>query len=145
MKYTAMSLVLALCLLLCGCSALLKGEYIWEQNHDIPSAPDSGQDIVVSDYSQLVRVISESAQVGTELFTVSVAQYDRSSLERDVARAVDAVRSTNPIAAYAVSDSAGRSWRLVPKPDAWSSGWRSPGSTAPAPAPELTATAWRVF
>lgn len=104
MKRTAIALVLAICLILSGCGSLLSGEYIWEQTHHIPLAPDSGQDIVVSDYTQLVKVISDSVQIGTESFTVSVAQYDRASLERDVDRAVQTVCTTNPIAAYAVSD-----------------------------------------
>ena len=104
MKHSAIALLLAICLCMNGCSALLSGEYIWEQDHNIPSAPDSSQDIAASNYSQLVKVISDFIEEGTEVFTISVAHYDRTVLERDVSQAVDEVRSTNAIAAYAVSD-----------------------------------------
>lgn len=104
MKRTAIALLLAICMCFSGCGALLPDSYTWEQDHNIPSAPNSGQDLAVSDYEQLVKVLSESIEKGTEVFTVSVARYDRSSLDRDVNRAVEAVCTTNPIAAYAVSD-----------------------------------------
>lgn len=103
MKRTAFICLLVLSLTLGGCSSSLTGEYVWEQDHNIPSAPNSGQAIVASDYTQLVKVLSEYIEKGTEVFTVSVGQYDRSMLERDVETAVKYVRATNPIAAYAVS------------------------------------------
>lgn len=104
MKRSAIALALVLCLALSGCSSLLTGEYIWEQTHYIPPVPDSGQDIVASDFDQLVAVITEAIEEGTELFTVSVAQYDRSALHTDVDKATETVLSVNPVAAYAVAD-----------------------------------------
>ncbi len=103
MKRTAIICILVLSLFLTGCGTTLTGEYVWEQDHHIPSAPNSGQAIVATDYAQLVQVLSEYIEKGTEVFTVSVGQYDRSALERDVELAVTSVRATNPIAAYAVS------------------------------------------
>ena len=104
MKRTALVLVLVLCLILSGCSSLLIGEYIWEQTHYIPPVPDSGQDIMASDFDQLVAVITQAIAEGTELFTVSVAQYDRSALQTDVNKATETVLRVDPVAAYAVSD-----------------------------------------
>lgn len=104
MKFSAIALVLVICLTFSGCGTLLTGEFTWEQDHNIPSAPNSGQDLAVSDYAQLVKVLADSIEKGTEVFTVSVAQYDGTVLDRDVNRAVEEVRSTNPIASYAVSD-----------------------------------------
>lgn len=104
MKRTAIAWMLVLCLVLSGCGSLLTGEYIWEQTHYIPPVPDSGQDIVASNYTQLLGVLTDAIEEGTELVTVSVAQYDRNSLEADVDRAADAICTTNPVAAYAVSD-----------------------------------------
>ena len=104
MKRTAIILLLIVCLTLSGCGPWLSREYLWEQEHLIPSAPDSGQNVVVADYGQLVKVLTDFIERGTELFSVSVAQYDRTVLERDVDQAVASVRATNPIAAYAVSD-----------------------------------------
>lgn len=104
MKRSAIAWILACCLCLSGCNTLLGGEYVWEQDHNIPSAPDSGQDVAASDYDQLVKVLSDYIERGTEVFTVSVAMYDRTALESDLPEAVNTVRSTNAIAAYAVSD-----------------------------------------
>lgn len=109
MKRTAIAWVLVLCLFLSGCGSLLTGEYIWEQTHYIPPVPDSGQDIVASNYTQLVGVLVDAIEAGTELLTISVAQYDRNSLESDTEHAVEFVRTTNPIAAYAVS---GIDWQI---------------------------------
>ena len=109
MKQTMTAVMLLICLLLSGCASFLSGEYIWEQTHYIPSVPDSGQDIAASNYTQLVGVLAKAIEEGIESFTVSVAQYDRNTLEPDVSRAVDAVRTTHPIAAYAVS---GINWQI---------------------------------
>ncbi len=104
MKRTAIICMLVLCMALSGCGTTLTGEYVWEQDHHIPSAPNSGQAIVASDYDQLVKVLSSLIEKGTEVFTVSVGQYDRSALERDVDHAIKSVCEGNPIAAYAVSN-----------------------------------------
>ncbi len=104
MKPAAIAWVLVLCLSLSGCGSFLTGEYVWEQTHYIPPVPDSGQDIAASDYEQLVGVLTDAIEEGKELLTVSVAQYDRNSLETDVDRAAASVRATNPVAAYAVSN-----------------------------------------
>ncbi len=104
MKRTAICWVLLVCLVLSGCSSLLTGEYIWEQTHYIPPIPDSGQDISASNYTQLVSVLADAIEEGTEQFTVSVAQYDRNILEMDVDRATQEVKRSNPVAAYAVSN-----------------------------------------
>jgi hypothetical protein len=104
MKRTATAWLLLLCLCLSGCGSFLTGEYLWEQTHYIPPMPDSGQDIVASDYDQLMAVLADSIEQGMEQFTVSVAQYDRNSLQPDIEQAVTMVRMTNPVAAYAVSE-----------------------------------------
>ena len=104
MKRSAIALLLSICLMFSGCSTLLTGEFIWEQEHNIPSASNGGQGLAVSDYAQLYAVMADSIEQGTEVFTVSVAAYDSTILDQDVQRAAEAVRAENPIAAYAVSD-----------------------------------------
>lgn len=104
MKRTAICWVLVLCLLLSGCSTLLTGEYIWEQTHYIPQTPDSGQEIEASNYTQLVGVLADTIEEGTEQVTISVARYDRNTLETDAERATKEIRVSNPVAAYAVSE-----------------------------------------
>ena len=104
MKRIATAWLLVLCLCLSGCGSFLTGEFIWEQSHYIPPVPDSGQDIVASDFAGLVRAISDGIEQGMELLTISVAQYDRDVLQADVEQATETVCRTNPVAAYAVSD-----------------------------------------
>ena len=104
MKRAAIALVLVFCMALSGCGSLLTGEYLWEQPHYIPSVPNSGQDIVASNFEELVCVITDAIEEGVETFTVSVAQYDRNTLHQDVDKATDVVCRTNPVAAYAVSN-----------------------------------------
>lgn len=104
MKRAAIACILVFCLLLSGCNTLLTGEYIWEQTHFIPPVPDSSQEIEASNYTQLVAVLSEYIEKGTDQLSISVARYDRNTLETDVERAVNEVRSSNPVAAYAVSN-----------------------------------------
>ena len=104
MKRTAVAWLLLLCLCLSGCGSFLTGEYIWEQSHYIPPMPDSGQDIEASDYPQLMGVLTDAIEEGREQIFISVAQYDRNSLNDDVDKAVEEVCRVNPVAAYAVSD-----------------------------------------
>ena len=104
MKRRATALLLALCLCLSGCSSILSGEMMWEQTHDIPSFPDSNQELTASNYGELMGVLSASIEQGMEQFSISLANYDRNSLEAEVDQAVEAVCRTNPVAAYAVSD-----------------------------------------
>ena len=103
MKRRVIALMLVLCLMLSGCSSLLSGQMHWEQTHDIPSLPNSNQELTASDYDELIRVLSISIEQGMEQFSISVGRYNRDSLEADVDQAVDVVCRTNPVAAYAVS------------------------------------------
>ncbi len=104
MKRTAIACVLVLCLCLSGCSSLLTGQFMWEQDHYIPPMPDSNQEQTAADYNQLVGVLTAAIGRGEQTFTVSVAQYDRAYLETDASKALGQVWRTDPVAAYAVED-----------------------------------------
>lgn len=104
MKRSVIATIIALCMLLAGCSAFPDGEFIWQQDHLIPPAPESGQNTSVSDYQQLYRALIECIEEGVEQITISVAQYDRDLLEPDVSKVIDAICLENPVAAYAVEE-----------------------------------------
>lgn len=98
------ALLLVICLLLSGCGTFMDGEFIWEQTHPIASYPDSGQSISVSDYQQLYAALTDCIEAGIERRTISVAMYDRETLEQDITRAIDVVCLENPVAAFAVQE-----------------------------------------
>lgn len=102
MKRAALAGILIICIFLTGCSEGLDGKHIWTQVHSIPVSPGSNQNVSAQNYDQLYRALVKLVENGTTQATISVAKYDKESLEADVAAAVDAVCRENPIAAYAV-------------------------------------------
>lgn len=102
MKRTAIAYILILCLFLSGCGTLLDGEFVWEQPHQIQTAPQTQDTISASNYTQLYDALSGSVEKGITHFTISVGLYDRESLATDVDKAINAVCAENPVAAYAV-------------------------------------------
>lgn len=104
MNRRAIAMLLALCLVLSGCSSILSGHMYWEQEHVIPTLPNSSQGLSADNFDELVAVLSASIEQGMEQFSVSVGRYNRDALPLDADRAADHVCRTNPVAAYAVSN-----------------------------------------
>lgn len=104
MKCSVIACLLAICLLFGGCDMGFEGDYIWQQSHPIPEATEGGQSISASDYKSLYAALEQAVEAGVPQLTVSVASYDRTTVEQDVAKAVDALRKQNPVAAYSVQD-----------------------------------------
>ena len=102
MKLKAFAAVLALGVLLSGCSSLMSREYIWTEPYQLPQSPEAGEQVSVSNYLQLQKTLTDMVEAGETYRTVSVANYKSQWLEEDVASAVDALRSSHPIGAYAV-------------------------------------------
>jgi len=102
MKLRAFAAVLALGVLLSGCSSLMSREYIWTEPYQLPQSPEAGEQVSVSNYLQLQKTLTDMVEAGETYRTVSVASYKSQWLEEDVASAVDALRSSHPIGAYAV-------------------------------------------
>lgn len=102
MKRTVFMVTLAMCLLLSGCGTLLRGEYIWVQDHEFPVSPGSNQNISAATYQQLYDALASMVEAGTQAATISVERYDRNALNDDINKVVDQIGKTHPIAAYAV-------------------------------------------
>lgn len=98
------ALVLTLCMLLSGCSALTDGEYVWQETHHIEASPGGGQDISAGSYNQLYRALCNLVESGTEQGTIIVDTYIQDRLPTDIQRAVAEVKQKDPIAAYAVGE-----------------------------------------
>ncbi len=94
--------ILALCLVLTGCSAFVDGEYTWEASHPLEASPGGSQDNSAANYDQLYKALEKFITFGTEQGTIFVEDYNKDRLPEDLRNAVVNVRKQHPIAAYAV-------------------------------------------
>lgn len=97
-------LLLALCLVLSGCTSWMDGSYssvhpYLEQNQQ----PD-GQIISVSTYSQLRDALVDMVENGRENVLLNVAQIPQDRIPSNMQRATNYVMETNPFGAYAVEE-----------------------------------------
>ncbi len=98
------SLILALCLLLSGCTGFMDGHYEWEESHPIEVSPGSSEQVSAANYTQLRNALIRMAEAGAEQGTIFVEKYAQADLDQDVKLAVADVCAKNPIAAYAVDE-----------------------------------------
>ena len=102
MKKGILACVLALCLLLSGCSTFLDGSYIYVQDHESQSSSSAGQTQSAQSYRQLYDALEAMAESGVENGVVFVRDYRQDTVMEDARRAMAAIIRDNPIAAYAV-------------------------------------------
>lgn len=97
-------LVLAVCLLLTGCSGLLDSSYHNVTPHEEQTGQVDTENVSVSSYAGLYATLCSMVENGSESGIISVAQYDQRMIDTDMAAVVAEVMSTDPIAAYAVEE-----------------------------------------
>ncbi len=102
MRRKAVAFLIALAMMLSGCSTLMDGAYVWTQPYRGDAPSGTGQNISATNYAQLFEALSELTESGVEQATVNVEGYDKSRLATELTRAVAQVRARNPVAAYAV-------------------------------------------
>lgn len=94
--------ILACCLLLSGCSTWLEGSYHSVTPHQ-EKENDSGDEILaVSSYNALCRTLAGMVEKGTLNAVISVKNYNQLVLARDMRNAIDNLKKTDPVGAYAV-------------------------------------------
>ena len=102
MKMTA--LLVALCILLSGCSLWMYGSYSKGVPHTEPSKQEAKPVIAVSGYDQLKKTLAAAVEDG-ETALMLFMQYPVEVIAReDLKRAVKNVKNSNPFAAYAVKE-----------------------------------------
>lgn len=103
MKVGRLTFLVALCLLLTGCS-LFDGSYLSVTPHEEQTA--AGQTGVVSanNYRQLQKVVEDMVSSGSESGVISIADYDQELVEQNMTAVVRHICQTYPIGAYAVED-----------------------------------------
>lgn len=104
MKHAALAGILIICILLSGCSILSHRDYVWMDTHPIPTAPAGNQSISAADYESLCAVLTQLVEAGTAQANIAVGQYNQDLVEQDMQQAVQDIRATSPIAAYAVEN-----------------------------------------
>lgn len=102
MKKGLLACILALCLLLTGCSSFLDGSYVYVQMHEAQSSSTSDQQLSAHSYSQLYKTLQDMARTGVESSVIYVREYRQSEVLADAQRAMAAIIRNDPIAAYAV-------------------------------------------
>ena len=103
-KVPAMALVLALCLLLCACDSWMDGSYQSIKPHQQADSFAQTGTVQVSSYTQLYQALCNMVAAGTEQQVFYISSIDEEVLETYLDIAIDSVKSTNPIGAYAVDD-----------------------------------------
>ena len=103
MKSKRVVLMLALCVLLGGCSGWMNGSYSSVSPHLVRDPQGNDQSLAVSGYEELRDALVDMVADGAESALINVAQMDQDHVIRDVEQAIGYVTDIDPIGAFAVS------------------------------------------
>lgn len=103
MKKRLFLLIIAACLLLCGCS-WMDGSYLSITPHQNQSSGTQTKDASASNYLQLRTVLEEMVKSGTESAVINVAAYRQDLVQEGIANAVKYAAEKFPLGAYAVDE-----------------------------------------
>lgn len=95
-------IILAACLLLSGCSTWMDGSHVTVTDHQEQQFSSQTSSLAASDYEELLAVLEQMVESGTENGVINVAEYDQDQLELGIKRAVNFVSKQFPLGAYAV-------------------------------------------
>jgi len=96
------ALLLALCLLLSGCSSWMDGSHLTVTPHQeqIPNVQNTA--VSVSNYDQLRSVMEKLVESGAESGVINVSEYDPEHLEMGIRLAASYVQNQFPVGVYAI-------------------------------------------
>ena len=101
MEKKGICFILVLCLCLSGCS-WMGGSYVSVEPHLEHNVQTVTDGITAANYVQLVTVLEDIIQSGTESATIHVPQYNQALVAGNMEKAVRYVMNAYPIGAYAV-------------------------------------------
>lgn len=104
MRKRVLALIVAMCLLLSGCSGWMDGSYSSVHPHTEKNQQTDGEIVRVSDFAQLRDTLIDVVESGSEQVLINVAGMDQSRVQSDMQRAINYVTGTYPIGAYAVEE-----------------------------------------
>lgn len=96
------ALALACAWLLTACSGWATGEYISVEPHPTHAQISQEAPESVKNYGALCAALKNMIHNNSISGKISVEEYDRAALEKDIPKAIDHIMSTDAIAAYAV-------------------------------------------
>lgn len=99
MKKRCFLFLLALCLLLSGCSS-----YVSITPHREQRTGTQTEVVSASDYLELLAALKEMIASGTEVAAITVADYPEAMVEFGIQRAILHAKENDPIGSYAVQD-----------------------------------------
>lgn len=103
MKRNVLFLLLAVSLLLCGCS-LFEGSYVHVTPYLEQSDEAQTEAVSAANYQQLRSVVEAMVGQGVENGVIHVADFDQDTVEKHMSAVAFHVRETYPVGAYAVED-----------------------------------------
>lgn len=95
-------MMMALCLLLCGCSSWMDGSHVSVTPHKEQSNTVQSGMVSAANFSQLQRVLENLVSVGAENAVINVAEYDQELVEEEMETAIRYLTEEYPLGAYAV-------------------------------------------
>lgn len=103
MKLRLSIILVAVCLLLTGCSSWMDGAYHWKEPHLDRGNQQQGE-IVITNFSQLCRALEDMVAAAADSSTFSVESYDTDRLESNLELAKRHIIGSDPLGAFAVED-----------------------------------------
>lgn len=104
MRKRIAAMLLALCLVLSGCSGWMDGSYSSVRPHTERNQQTNDRIVSVGSYLELRQALVDMVERSTETALFDVAQMDQDRLSSDMQRAINYVLAINPIGAYAVEE-----------------------------------------
>ena len=94
-------IILAACLFLSGCG-WMDGRHVTVTDHLDQSSGSQSAAHAAADYEELVDVLRQLVESGTENGIIDVAEYDQEQLEAGIRNAAEAITGDFPLGAYAI-------------------------------------------
>lgn len=104
MKIKIGILLVAVMLLLSGCSLWMDGDYVSVKPHTADGSQQQQEAVAVQDYLQLRSVLADMVASGTESGMIIVETLNKNRLDSYMQNAITYVTESTPIGAYAVSE-----------------------------------------
>ena len=97
-------LSILICMLFCGCSSWMDGEYLSVTPHREQMHPSGSAPVEVSSYMQMRDVLSDLVESGADSCVMSLSSIDNATAYQYADAAVNDVMKKNPFASYAAEE-----------------------------------------
>ena len=103
MKYKWFAMVLAVSLLLSGCS-LYNQTYVHIEPHQKETGTIGIEAVSARDYSQLLSALDNMVTYGSEGGLIYISNYNQATVEQNMRTAEEYIRNVHPVGSYSVKD-----------------------------------------